>query len=75
MEEKEKLPWKPPEIKELPEIANLPDPLAYFLESYGDIVQRTHPVYKPLIPNPPENGFWWKKEKPLTATELVTEAQ
>lgn len=75
MEEKEKLPWKPPEIKELSEIANLPDPLAYFLESYGDIVQRTHPVYKPLIPNPPENGFWWKKEKPLTATELETEAQ
>lgn len=69
MEEKEKSPWKPPEI------AKLPDPLAYFLESYGDIVQRTHPVYKPLIPNPPENGFWWKKEKPLTATELETEAQ
>lgn len=64
MEEKEKLPWKPPEIE------NLPDQLAYFLESYGDVVHRAYPILKPLIPNPPENGFGWKKEKPQTAVGM-----
>ena len=74
MEEKEKLPWKPPEIKELPEIANLPDPLAYFLKSYNDGIGRRFPM-----PGKMAKTSWprWEieSEKPLTATELVTEAQ
>lgn len=75
MEEKEKLPWKPPEIAKLSKMANLPDQLAYFLESYGDVVHRAYPILKPLIPNPPENGFGWEEEKLTTATELVMESQ
>lgn len=74
MEEKEKSPWKPPEINELPEIANLPDPLAYFLKSYNDGIGRRFPM-----PGKMAKTSWpcWEieSEKPLTATELVTEAQ
>lgn len=35
MEEKEKKPWRPPEA------AHLPDPIAYVMQGFGGITERT----------------------------------
>lgn len=74
MEEKEKLPWKPPEIAELYEIENLPDPLAYFLKSYNDGIGRRFPMPGKMV-----KTSWprWELEleKPPTATELEMDSQ